>query len=121
MDQRQKREEARKAVVAQGVATKLVETGQAAAAATIEVKKALAASESATLHSLEKITELAEKTHTLVNSQMGLELMLHAVTARTLANLTKKPEHVKAADAAEKKLREHEAKQAVVDAGNHHE
>jgi hypothetical protein len=61
------------------------------------------------------ILDVAIKTHTLVNSQMGQQLMLYAITARTLANLTKDPVHISAADAAEEKLKEHQLKQAVVD------
>lgn len=58
---------------------------------------------------------IADKTHTLVNSQMGQQLMMYAITARTLANLTGKEEHMRAADLAEQKLKEHEAKQRSVD------
>jgi hypothetical protein len=59
--------------------------------------------------------DLADKTHTLVNSQMGQQLMLYAITARTLANLTNNPEHIKAAEEAEFKLHQHNEKQRTVD------
>jgi hypothetical protein len=61
------------------------------------------------------ILDVANKTHTLVNSQMGQQLMLYATTARTLANLTHDPAHLAAADAADLKLAEHQLKQSVVD------
>src|SRR5580698_2748342 len=61
------------------------------------------------------ILDVANKTHVLVNSQMGQQLMLYATTARTLANLTKDPAHLAAADAADRKLAEHQLKQSVVD------
>jgi hypothetical protein len=58
---------------------------------------------------------ITKDVHTLVNSQMGQQLMLFAITARTLANLTNNPAHIKTADEADAKLAEHQARQATVD------
>ena len=63
----------------------------------------------------ERVLVLADKTHTLVNSQMGQQLMLNAITARTLANLTKESKDIASADAAEEKLRLHQKRQDIVD------
>lgn len=65
---------------------------------------------------LGKIAKTAEKVHTLVNSAMGSQLKLNAVATRRLAILTNSPVDVDAAAVAEKALKEHEAKQATVDA-----
>ena len=56
--------------------------------------------------------------HTLVNSSMGLQLKMTAAALRRLALLTKDPEDEKAAQMAIELSKEHEAKQAEVDAGN---
>ncbi len=55
-------------------------------------------------------------THTLVNSAMAAQLRLHAQTARAKADITSDPADVAVADMAERMLREHEAKQATIDA-----
>jgi type II secretory pathway pseudopilin PulG len=62
-----------------------------------------------------QILKTTDKVHVLVNSQMGQQLMMYAITARTLANLTKDPEHIKAADEADKKLAQHQLRQSLVD------
>lgn len=54
--------------------------------------------------------------HTLVNSNMGIQLKLNAVNSRWRADMSQKTEDIKAAFEAEKLLREHDAKQATVDA-----
>ena len=58
---------------------------------------------------------VADKTHTLVNSQMGQLLLQYAVTARALADRTNKQDDIAAADLAEAKHEEHELKQSIVD------
>lgn len=68
-------------------------------------------------HRLGKIAETGEKTHTLVNSNMGVQLRLHAVTSRRLADVLNTPETEEIAQLAAKMLEEHESKQATVDAG----
>jgi hypothetical protein len=63
----------------------------------------------------EKILNVSNKVHTLVNSAMGEQLRVTCISARTLANLTGKPEHLQAAEEADVKLAEHERKQSQVD------
>jgi hypothetical protein len=58
---------------------------------------------------------IADKTHTLVNSQMGKKLMELAIALRERADETGKPEHIKRAEVAEAELAEHELKQHIVD------
>lgn len=64
---------------------------------------------------LDRIAETGEKTHTLVNSNMGAQLRLVATTSRRLSQLTNEPVDIEAAELAEKLLKDHDAKQAVVD------
>lgn len=65
---------------------------------------------------LNAIAKTGEQVHALVNSNMGTQLKLNAITLRRLAIITKDPIDVDAAMLAEKLLQEHEAKQAVADA-----
>jgi hypothetical protein len=65
---------------------------------------------------LNAIAATGEKTHTLVNSAMGAQLKMHAAVTRRLAILTKDSADVEAANQAEQLLKEHEGKQAKVDA-----
>lgn len=58
-----------------------------------------------------------ETVHKLVNSQMGIQLALNAANSRWRADMSKKKADIKAANEAEDLLREHERKQAKVDAG----
>lgn len=53
--------------------------------------------------------------HTLVNNAMGIQLTLYAKKARDLANLTGSLRDAEDASLAESKLKEHMAKQAIVD------
>jgi hypothetical protein len=64
---------------------------------------------------LNAVTETNEKIHTLVNSNMGVQLEISAVFARRIAIMTKDPEDLRAADLAERYLAEHQAKQSIVD------
>lgn len=64
---------------------------------------------------LNVIQKTGEATHTLVNSQHGDTLQLNAVVSRRLSAITKLPEDEQAALLAEKLLREHNAKQTIVD------
>jgi hypothetical protein len=82
-----------------------------------EVKTSLAASNFANEAQLNKIEATGEKTHTLVNSNMGVQLKLNAVSTRRLAVLTKDAVDEAAANLAEQTLKEHEGKQAIVDSG----
>lgn len=65
---------------------------------------------------LEALATVADKTHSLVNSAMGKQKELLAITARSKAVITNDPDDIKAADVAEKEDREHKAAQAKVDA-----
>jgi hypothetical protein len=62
-----------------------------------------------------KILVLAEKTHTLVNSQYGIALALILAKAQRIAALSGDPADIEEVEKAKKKLAEHEAKQHVVD------
>lgn len=62
-----------------------------------------------------KTLALAEKTHTLVNSQHGIALATVYEQALRIAKLTGDPVDIEKANIAKKNLNEHEAKQAVVD------
>ena len=81
-----------------------------------EVKSDLAASDAKTVAQLNKMEVTGEKTHILVNSNMGVQLKLSAAALRRLANLTSDPDDVEAATLAETMLAEHNKKQAIVDA-----
>lgn len=63
-----------------------------------------------------KVEEIAKQTLTHVNSGKGLQLKLGAVVSRRLAELTKNPTDIEAANLADKLLIEHEKEQAIVDA-----
>jgi hypothetical protein len=84
-----------------------------------EVKVDLARSSEAQVEKLTKIEETGEKVHTLVNSNMGVQLRLNVALSRQVASLTINPEEkmaaIKAAKLAEALLHEHEAKQGIVD------
>lgn len=87
----------------------------AAAKEVKEVKQTLSEATTATDTKLEELAVTADATHTLVNSNMGVQLRLNAELSRWKALQTGKPADAEAADLAEKLLREHELKQADVD------
>ena len=62
-----------------------------------------------------EILVLADKTHTLVNSQYGIALSLILEKAKRIAALSKDPVDQAEVDKAQQKLDEHEAKQHAVD------
>ncbi len=66
---------------------------------------------------IETVARVADATHTLVNSNMGVALREKAIFARRVADLTKDAADQILATAAEKLLADHEAKQAKVDKG----
>lgn len=81
------------------------------------VRENLVISEMKTAAKLAGLSVVADETHALVNSSMGIQLALHAVTARRLAEAL--PDDQAAAEAAERAetmLRDHEKKQAIADA-----
>lgn len=57
-----------------------------------------------------EVKKVAEVTKVLVDGSLSSELQISATSARTLAELTKKHEHVLLADQAELRLKEHMAK-----------
>ena len=80
-----------------------------------EVKVDLAKTSEDQAVKLDKIEETGDKVHTLVNSNMGVQLKLTSVAMARIAELTKDPMDIRAADLARSLLHEHEKKQAVVD------
>jgi hypothetical protein len=81
-----------------------------------EVKVDLKASDAETSKKLNEMAEVGEATHTLVNANMGVQLLLNATVTRRLADITKDPVDAEAAGLAQKLYDEHQAKQATVDA-----
>lgn len=61
------------------------------------------------------LTELTKDTHSLVNSNMAVQLKLTATVSRRLAELTGLAEDIKAAELAEHLSMEHDTKQAALD------
>jgi hypothetical protein len=82
--------------------------------ATVQVKKDLANSNVVTAAKLEEIGDTTHATHTLVNSQKGVLLESLAAAYGRLAE-SGSPADIEAAAAAQKAVREHQAKQDVVD------
>lgn len=67
---------------------------------------------------VEKVDEIVvttDKVHGLVNSNMAIQLKISAVALRRLADLTKNPTDIQAAELAEASLEEHMRKQKIVD------
>lgn len=79
------------------------------------VRTTLETSTAATDLKLDGLAKVAKDTHTLVNSNMGVQLKLNAAVTMRLALLTKLPDDMQAAKLAEMMYKEHVAKQAVVD------
>jgi hypothetical protein len=63
-----------------------------------------------------QILVLAEKTHTLVNSQYGIALALIVEKAARIYEISKSAADLTELEKAKQKLAEHEAKQSIVDA-----
>jgi len=80
-----------------------------------QVASDLEHSTTATDKKLDALAIVAEATHTLVNSNMAVQLKLTAELSRWKADQTNDPEHILAAEHAERLLKEHEHKQALVD------
>ena len=89
----------------------VVDTGTAAAGNAEEVKTTLAAVTAQQDGKLDRI-------HTLVNSNMGVQLRMTAELARWKAVQTRDPQHIAEAENAERLYREHVEKQAAVDAAD---
>jgi hypothetical protein len=80
-----------------------------------EVKTVAAEATKQSQEQSEKILILADKTHTLVNSQTGIMLTTIYEQSLRLFKLTGDPIDAAKVEVAKKKLGEHEAKQHVVD------
>ena len=97
------------------VKSTLARTGTATELKVEEVKSTLARTGAATELKLIEIANVGIAVHTLVNSNMGVQLKLNAVVSRRLAEITKDRADLAAAELAQGLLHEHEAKQAIVD------
>ena len=86
------------------------------AAEVAEVKATLVEKDKQTDAKLDSMADVGEKTHTLVNSNMALQLSLNKAVTRRLANMTKDPADEDAAQLAARLYDEHLKKQAIVDA-----
>lgn len=64
---------------------------------------------------LDTIAATGQMTHDLVNNNMKIELTRVAELARWKADHEPSPENIRAAELAEKRLKEHDEKQAVAD------
>src|ERR1051326_998852 len=84
--------------------------------ATEEVRVKLEETNQETAKALNEIAVTGNNVHTLVNSNMGVQLKISAVALRRVAELTKNKNDEAAASLAEKSLAEHERKQSMVDA-----
>ncbi len=89
----------------------VAKTADAAAGKAEEVKTTLAAATAQQDGKLDRI-------HTLVNSNMGVQLRMTAELARWKAVQTRDPKHIAEAENAERLYREHVEKQAAVDAAD---
>lgn len=92
--------------------SKRAERAEAKADKVVEVTKK---STQVTEKRLESIAKVGEKTHTLVNSNMGVQLKLNAAVTKRLADLTNDADDRKAAELAQSMWEEHEKKQHAVD------
>ncbi len=79
------------------------------------VKTILEASGEVNDKKLDNLSKVAKATHVLVNSNMAVQLRLNQAVTRRLADITKDPVDVKAAELAEKMYIEHQGKQREVD------
>lgn len=80
-----------------------------------QVKVNLENSDHITMVQLQKIEETGEKVHTLVNSNMGIQLKLGMELSEFKAATTKTEEDISAAKLARSQYNEHVKKQAEVD------
>lgn len=96
---------------AQDAAEKVVEV----ATKTEGVRQALVAADNATTTKLDNLTVQTDKVHTLVNSNMGVQLRISSTALRRIADLTKDPADIRIAEEAERLAQDHESKQHKVD------
>jgi len=67
---------------------------------------------SKTSNTVEEVRETGQQTHKLVDGTLAIQYQINATSARALANLTKLPEHIILANAADLKLKDHLAQLA---------
>jgi hypothetical protein len=100
-----------------GVVTVLIGWMQARTKSAVdESAKQADAQAAATGAKMDGLAKVADATHTLVNSNFGVQLKISALALHRVAELTGHPDDKAAAEIAEKAYQEHLAKQAVVDA-----
>lgn len=92
-----------------------LKANDAAAVTAQEVKTKLAQTETDTDKKLQDIGKVSESIHTLVNSNMGVQLKLNATLADRIAAMTGDQNDIDSAKEAHAILAEHNAKQEVVD------
>ena len=93
-----------------------IEQADAAAIRAEQVKKTLEISTRLTVDKLANLTKVSKSTHSFVNSLMGEQLKQTAELSRWKANNTKLKVDIKAAENAERLLKEHMEAQKIVDA-----
>jgi hypothetical protein len=93
-------------------------TARVAADRVEEVRQTLSKESENTIIKLDELQEGSKQIHTLVNANMGAQLKISSIALRRLADLTKHPEDMAAAELADKRLLEHEAKQKDVNSQN---
>lgn len=92
-------------------------TAKDAAVKVEKVKENLELTNAATDAKLTDIVETGDKVHILVNNNMAIQLKVSALALRRVAELTKDPMDIDAAEVAEKAYRDHQVRQGVVDRG----
>ena len=100
---------------AQAAATDAAEKVVQVATKTESVRQALVDADSATSVKLDNLTVQTDKVHTLVNSNMGVQLRISAGALRRVAEYSKDPADIRIAEEAERLARDHETKQNKVD------
>jgi hypothetical protein len=109
------------AKAAEGAAKAAEAKADTAAVKVEEVKTTLAADKASSDAKLGGLAEVTGKIHVLTNSNMAAQLKISSVALKRVAELTKHPDDVAAFQLADKLLREHEGKQAVVDSNERKE
>jgi hypothetical protein len=85
------------------------------ASKTEAVRQALATSDNSTNIKLDSLAVSSDKIHTLVNSNMGVQLRISASALRRVADFSKDPKDERIAEEAERLAQDHESKQHKVD------
>ncbi len=90
-----------------------VEAAEGAAIRVAEVKKNLLVSTTNMSNQLERVEEMGEKNHALLNGGMEIQLQIAATALRRIADTSSHEDDLKAARFAEQRLAEHRAKMAA--------